>query len=101
MKPSPSPWERLAAAARRAEVDERDVSAPYGFSTRVAALALAGRQPAPSLVQRFALRAFGVACALMIASVALNLGPILRTFDEDTAALHVDVTAEFSLTDFS
>lgn len=65
------PWARLAAAARRA-ADDRDAEAPYGFATRVAALALAAEQRAGSLVERFALRALGVAGLLALASVAAN-----------------------------
>ena len=37
MNPSDQKWPRLAAAARRAP-DPRDLSAPVGFATRVAAL---------------------------------------------------------------
>jgi hypothetical protein len=51
-------WSRLTSAARTVR-DDRDVTAPYGFSTRVAALA-------------FALRALGVSCLLALGSVALN-----------------------------
>ena len=62
---------RLIAAARRAP-DDRDASAPYGFATRVAALALAQEARVYSLFERFALRAVGVSCLLALASVALN-----------------------------
>ncbi len=65
------PWSRLAAAARRAP-DDRDTAAPYGFATRVAALALAQEQRISSLFERFALRALGVSCLLALGSVALN-----------------------------
>lgn len=65
------PWSRLTAAARQAR-DDRDVSPPYGFSTRIAALAFAQEQRVVSLFDRFALRALGVASLLAIGSVAVN-----------------------------
>ena len=65
------PWTRLTAAARQAP-DDRDTSAPYGFATRVAALALAQEERVYSLFERFALRAVGVSCLLALVSVALN-----------------------------
>lgn len=70
------PWARLTAAARTVR-DDRDASAPYGFATRVAALALAQEEKVASLFDRFALRALGVACLLAIGSVALNYDSIL------------------------
>lgn len=63
------PWSRLTAAARQAR-DPRAVTAPYGFATRLAALAAAGH--AVPLVERFALRAVGLACLLALLSVATN-----------------------------
>lgn len=65
------PWARLTRAARAVR-DERDATAPYGFATRVAALALAPERALSSLFERFALRALGVACLLALGSVALN-----------------------------
>ena len=65
------PWSRLTAAARRVS-DESDAAAPYGFSTRLAALALANGRRASSLYERFALRAVGVAGLLAVLSVAAN-----------------------------
>jgi hypothetical protein len=65
------PWSRLTAAAREVPVDQ-DASAPYGFATRVAALALAQEKRITSLFERFALRAVGVATLLALFSVALN-----------------------------
>ena len=41
MNPENPSWEKLVALARRAR-DDRPETAPYGFSTRVAALAMAG-----------------------------------------------------------
>ena len=60
MNPPDQKWERLAAAARRAN-DPRDTAAPYGFATRVAALAMSPARVRVSLLERFSLRAVGVA----------------------------------------
>ncbi len=65
------PWTRLATAARHAR-DERDTAAPYGFATRVAALAFSQERRMVSLFDRFALRAFGVSCLLALGSLVLN-----------------------------
>jgi hypothetical protein len=65
------PWSRLTAAARRVR-DERDEAAPYGFATRVAALAFLPERPLASLFERFALRAVGVASLLALFSIVLN-----------------------------
>jgi hypothetical protein len=78
------PWQRLASAARSAP-DDRDPTAPLGFATRVAALALSA-PPRPSLsmvFERLSLRALGVACLLMLASVAASYPAIARAFDDD------------------
>lgn len=73
MNPNASrdPWSRLVTAARTVR-DDRDTTAPYGFATRVAALAFSQERRVVSVFDRFALRAFGVACLLAIASVAVN-----------------------------
>ncbi|HUR56828.1 MAG TPA: hypothetical protein VM029_03905 [Opitutaceae bacterium] len=65
------PWARLVAAARQAS-DERDASAPYGFATRVAALAVHPQRTMASLLERFSLRAVSVAGLLALASIAMN-----------------------------
>ena len=71
------PWNRLAAAAR-AVPDEREVSMPYGFATRVAALAMAQEKKVVSLFERFAARALIAAFLLALVSVAVNY-PALGT----------------------
>ena len=76
------PWQRLTRAARR-HVDDRNPAAPYGFATRVAALALASERAGASLFERFSLRALGVACLLMITSLAANYSAIASAFDEE------------------
>lgn len=69
------PWSRLTAAAREVR-DERDTAAPYGFATRVAALAFAQERRIASLFDRFALRALGVASLVALGSVAVNYSAI-------------------------
>ena len=71
------PWTRLTAAARTVR-DERDLSAPFGFATRVSTLGLAGERPLASLFDLFALRALAVACLLAIVSIAVNYSELSR-----------------------
>jgi hypothetical protein len=71
------PWMRLTAAARRT-ADERDAAAPYGFATRIAALALAQEPRIFSVFERFALRAVAVSCLLAAVSAVVNY-PDVRT----------------------
>lgn len=65
------PWSRLAAVARNVP-DARDVSAPYGFATRVAALAMAQERKVSSLFERFAVKALCAAFLLALVSVVVN-----------------------------
>ncbi len=84
------PWSRLATAARNAP-DDRDTAAPYGFATRVAALAIAQERAVVSLFERFSLRALGVACLLAMVSVAANYSTISAAFaEEETGAVMMD-----------
>ncbi len=96
MKPHLSPWTRLVAAARLASVeDRRDVTAPNGFATRVAALGLAGMEPTFSaLFARLSLRALGVCALLMVVGVALNFGPVLNAVETESVAVS-DPVAEW------
>ena len=72
------PWARLTSAARTVR-DDSDASAPYGFATRLAALALAQESRVVSLLERFSFRAIGVAALLALCSVALNYKDITAT----------------------
>jgi hypothetical protein len=72
------PWTRLTAAARQVR-DDRDTSAPYGFATRVAALAFGSERTMASLFERFAFRAVGVASLLALFSVVLNYPDLATT----------------------
>ena len=87
------PWARLTAAARRAP-DERDTAAPYGFATRVAALAMAQERVSISLFERFSLRALGVACLLAVVTVATNYSAIANVLAEDEGLVTDDPVAE-------
>jgi hypothetical protein len=65
------PWTRLVAAAGTVK-DDRDTTAPYGFATRVVAIAFAQERKLSSLFERFSLRALGIACVLTVVTVATN-----------------------------
>jgi hypothetical protein len=84
------PWSRLVAAARRAP-DERDTAAPYGFATRVAALAFAQERSPVSLWERFSLRALAVACLLTGLTVATNYSAVTKLFVENETVTVVTV----------
>lgn len=80
---SHNPWLRLVTAARHAR-DARDTQAPYGFSTRVSALAMSLPRPTfATLCDRLSLRALGVAALLFIACAALNFPASPSTAAED------------------
>ncbi|GAB1488218.1 hypothetical protein MASR2M8_06630 [Opitutaceae bacterium] len=89
MKTDHTEWLRLVAAARQAPVDSRSTAAPYGFSTRVAALAMAGsvERPLSALFERLSFRAVCVAALLAAASVAANLPPVLQALEDDVLAV--------------
>jgi len=88
-------WQRLVAAARRAAPAGRDESAPYGFPTRVAALAFGAESPSPSIFARLSLRAAAVACVLALVSVAVNYRAITGVFEnESVVAANDDPVAE-------
>lgn len=76
-------WQRLAAAARTTPV-AGETAAPYGFATRVAALALAAGEPRHSVIARLSLRAMGVACLLAVVAVGANYSTITHLFDDET-----------------
>jgi hypothetical protein len=86
------PWTRLTAAARQIS-DERDTSAPYGFSTRVVARAFASELRSINLLERFSLRAVAVAGLLALASVAVNYSAVTNS------GANVSVDDEFLPTD--
>jgi len=61
-RPADEIWATLIRAARGAPTEDNAAAhAPFGFSARVAALGLAERRAAPSLLEAFSLRALGLA----------------------------------------
>ncbi len=84
MNPSDQKWNRLTAGARSAP-DDRDTAAPYGFSTRVVALAFA-QQRVGSLLERFSLRALGIAALLALVCVAANYSSVAGSLGDDSAS---------------
>ena len=69
---NPDQWNKLADCARAA-ADDRDLSAPYGFSTRVAAIWAAGARPVlPNMWEWLSIRSVGVAFSVMALALALN-----------------------------
>ncbi|HZZ18011.1 MAG TPA: hypothetical protein VFE25_01515 [Opitutaceae bacterium] len=83
-------WQKLAAAARKAPPVKADESAPYGFSTRVAALAFEQQPAANNAFARYSLRAAAFACALALGAVAANYTAIKGAFSDDGAAPAAD-----------
>ncbi len=71
------PWNRLTTVARSL-ADDRGARAPFGFATRVAALAMGREVRTASLFDVFALKALGIACLLAAGSVALNFSEVSR-----------------------
>ena len=87
-------WQKLTALARQTG-DVREGAAPYGFATRVAALA-----PAPLaglMFERFALRALAVAAACGLGAIAFSF----TTTPAETADETVVTDAVAALIDLS
>jgi len=84
MKTHPSAWHRLVTAARQATPVARDDAAPFGFATRVAALALAAEQPnLRTSLNRFSWRALGLALMLMLLSIAANYSAVTKVVNNE------------------
>ena len=86
MNPIDQDWPRLAAAVRRAP-DPRDPAAPYGFATRVAALALAQERAVASLFERFSWRALSVAGLLAAVCLASNYSTLVSAFQNESVSV--------------
>ncbi len=99
MKPEPSGWQQLVAAARQVR-DDRDTSAPYGFATRVVALAFEQkRKPTlEALFERFSWRALGLAGLMAVVGAASTYASA-HTQSEDDA--YLDDSAEVLVLGFS
>jgi hypothetical protein len=87
MNPSTA-WQRLTVAARRAP-DTRDTAAPFGFSARVAAQALASPRRQASIFDQFSLRVslrvLGAACALAVTAVSVSYPTVAGLFSGGVA----------------
>lgn len=87
MKPSHTEWQRLVTAARQAPLAP-DATAPYGFSTRVAAQSqLSGRVGSTTNpFTRFSWPALGLATLIMAVTVAANIQPLMSSLADEAAA---------------
>jgi len=84
MKTPATAWQRLVSAARHAPGTDDAGVAPFGFSTRVAALAMAIEPPTMrSMMNHLSWRALGVALMLMIFSIAANYSSLSQTSDNE------------------
>jgi hypothetical protein len=91
-------WQKLTALARQAPGGARDLAAPPGFATRVAARAATSPVGnAWAVFERFALRGLLVAAACGIVAVALNYSTFTSEPSDDYAS--TDTVSE--LLDFS
>jgi hypothetical protein len=94
MTPDEKSWQRLVEAARKAS-PAGDESAPFGFSTRVAAVAFEQRAVPAFNFARTSLRAAAIAGLLALAAVAVNYSAIRGAFDgADAVAATDDPIAE-------
>lgn len=101
MSKSDEIWRKLTAAARQLPPPS-DAAAPYGFSSWVAARALHGRELGGAWLERFALRALGVASLAAVLALAAHLSlPAVGVADEevlfnveDPAAIVLGVSAD-------
>jgi hypothetical protein len=75
----PDPWLRLVAAARSAPEDDSALLPP-GFVTRVAARGMAARREPSDLLGLFAVRALGVALAILVTSAVASY-PLAKSGD--------------------
>lgn len=91
-------WTRLVALARRHVGDEGDLVAPLGFSTRIAALAVAARQQVSASLNwdRLAVRGLAVACILSAVSAFAAWPVVAGALSDDLADL-ADPLAEVAL----
>jgi hypothetical protein len=88
MKKSTTPWQRLIAAARQAPDIKGYDAAPYGFSTRVATLAMAAieRPSLQSALNHFSWRALSLSLMLMVVSIAANYSTVTTVAETEQDA---------------
>jgi len=94
MNPKNPSWEKLVAVARRAR-DDRPETAPYGFATRVAALAMAGVPEHANLFERWSWRAVAIAGLFAAVSVAANYTALTSSVEDDFLSEETSVAALF------
>jgi hypothetical protein len=83
MKNYDQAWRRLTAAARDAR-DDSETEAPYGFATRVAALAMGRPLVNPrALFEKFAVRGLIAAGVFSLAAVAFGYSAWLNEREEE------------------
>jgi hypothetical protein len=85
--------QRLLAAARRAPVSG-DEAAPFGFSTRVAALAFEQPQKSAPSFARVSLRVAAIACLFAVVAVGVNYKAITSAFDDESTTASDDPVAD-------
>lgn len=100
MKKSTTPWQRLVAAARQAPDIRGDDAAPYGFSTRVASLAMAAveRPSLRSAINHFSFRALTLSVMLMVVSIVANYSAVTSVADSAEHEVEVADPVEEMLT---
>ena len=92
-------WSRLVANARLGPpADLGDLSAPYGFAQRVAALALQQKPSLGALFELFSWRALAMATLIAMATVALNLKSVLKSAEDAPVTLSDPVEEVLSVT---
>lgn len=89
-------WQRLVAAARTAPTLKDETTVPYGFATRVAALAFVTPTPMPAriLFERFSWKALVVSALLMILCLASALPFLTSSSSQDDVTTLADPVAE-------
>ena len=97
----PNAWNELVKRAgdAGAESDRSEVAAPLGFATRVVALARQQAENASwsALFERRAWRALGLAGGIAVASVAVNLGSVAESIEQEVLQADDPVTAIMDL----
>ncbi|HEY4302312.1 MAG TPA: hypothetical protein VGM73_15675 [Candidatus Didemnitutus sp.] len=79
-------WQKLATAARSLPL-RMDVAAPFGFSTRMAGLAMSTPRSASwALFEKFAIRGLIAACACGAAAAAFGYSSWNSDHENDTGA---------------
>jgi hypothetical protein len=88
-------WDRLVAAARNAP-DDRSLHAPYGFATRVVALASAAQaRPSRSLFEQWSWRAVVVAGTFAAVALTINHSAVRTSLVDDIISDETSVATLF------